>query len=56
VSDYVGEVQLHPVTDSGQTLVVWTSTFESGSDEAVGELCNPIYRALLAALKTHLGA
>jgi hypothetical protein len=54
VSDYVGEVQLHPVTDSGQTLVVWTSTFESGSDEAVGELCNPIYRALLAALKAHL--
>lgn len=56
VSNYIGAVQLHPVTDSGQTLVVWTSTYDSGDSEAVGELCNPIYRALLAQLKAHLAA
>jgi hypothetical protein len=53
VSNYLGVVELHPVTDTGQTLVVWSSSYDSGSSEAVGELCNPIYQALLAALKSH---
>ena len=56
VSNYIGAVQLHPVTDTGQTLVVWTSSYDSDDSEAVGELCNPIYRALLAQLKAHLTA
>ena len=37
-----------------QTMVIWSSTYESDSNEAVGDLCNPIYQALLAALKSHL--
>lgn len=53
VANYLGEVKLHPVTDTGQTLVVWTSSFESNDSEAVGELCNPIYQALLATLKAY---
>jgi hypothetical protein len=51
VSDYVGSVKLHPVTDTGQTLVVWSSVYRSAADQAVGDFCNPIYQALLAALK-----
>ena len=54
VSDYIGVVELLPVTDTGQTMVIWSSTYESDSNEAVGDLCNPIYQALLAALKFHL--
>ncbi len=53
VANYLGEVKLYPVTDTGQTLVVWTSSFVSEDSEAVGELCNPIYQALLATLKAH---
>jgi len=56
VSNYLGVVELYPVTDTGQTLVVWSSSYESDSSEAVGALCNPIYQALLAALKSHLRA
>ena len=56
VSDYIGAVRLHAVTDTGQTLVVWTSSYESDDSEAVGALCNPIYVALLSALKTHFGS
>lgn len=56
VSHYLGVVELHPVTDSPQTLVVWSSTYDSDSSEAVGEFCNPIYHALLAALKAHFSA
>jgi hypothetical protein len=44
------------VTDTGQTLVVWSSSYDSDSSEAVGEFCNPIYQALLAALKSHFSA
>ncbi len=54
VDDYIGTVKLHPVTDTNQTLVVWTSSYKSNQEDAVAELCNPIYRALLAALKAHL--
>jgi len=53
VSDYIGAVRLHAVTDTGQTLVVWTSSYKSDDSEAVGALCNPIYQALLTALKAH---
>jgi hypothetical protein len=41
------------VTDTGQTLVVWTSSYESDDSAAVGEPCNPIYQALLATLKAY---
>ena len=53
VSNYVGTVKLHPVTDTGQTLVVWTSVYKSAEDQAVGDFCNPIYQGLLGALKAN---
>jgi hypothetical protein len=51
VANYLGVVSLFPVTDSGQTFVVWQSSYESDDDAAVGDFCNPIYQGLLAALK-----
>jgi hypothetical protein len=53
VENYVGKIQVSPVTDSEQTFVEWTSSYDSPDAAAVGDLCNPIYRALLDALKTH---
>ena len=55
ISDYVGTVPLKPVTDTGQTFVEWRSNYDSADPAAVGAFCDPIYRALLAALKAHLG-
>jgi hypothetical protein len=52
VSNYVGRVSLFPVTDSGKTFIEWVSTYESDSDSAVGDFCNPIYAGLLASLKS----
>ncbi len=52
--NYVGTVRLLPVTDSDATFVEWTSSFQSDSDQAVSDFCNPVYVALLGALKAHL--
>jgi len=54
VDNYRGYLTLFPVTDAGKTFVLWTSSYESGNDAAVGEFCNPIYRGLLQALKSNL--
>ena len=50
--NYFGTVRLYPVTDSNTTFVEWTSTYESNDDQAVADFCNPIYAALLGALKS----
>lgn len=50
--NYFGTVHLYPVTDSNTTFVEWTSSYESDSDEAVADFCNPIYAALLDAMKS----
>lgn len=52
VSGYVGEVRVFPVTDGDQTFVLWTSSWED-SRGGVVEFCDPIYKALLDALKKH---
>jgi len=52
VSNYVGKVSLYPVTDSGKTFIEWISTYESDSDSAVGDFCNPIYAGILSSLKS----
>jgi len=52
VTNYVGRVSLYPVTDSGQTFIEWTSTYESDSDRTVSDFCNPIYSGLLRSLKS----
>jgi hypothetical protein len=53
VRNYRGRVEAFPVTATGQTFVRWTSRYDSAHDDAVGELCNPIYQALLGALQRH---
>jgi hypothetical protein len=53
VSNYVGSVRLLPITESNTTFIEWQSTYESPDDNAIAEFCNPIYEALLGALKQH---
>lgn len=53
VEDYFGTLTVYPVTDSEQAFVEWRSEYRSNDPDAVGALCNPIYQALLAALKAH---
>ncbi|MCJ2376714.1 SRPBCC family protein [Vibrio sp. ZSDZ34] len=52
VDHYIGVVKLSE--SGGRTLVEWSSSFESSSDDEVAEFCNPIYQALLSALKSKL--
>jgi hypothetical protein len=56
VTNYIGKVRLLPVTDENATFVEWTSTYESDKPDAVAEFCNPIYVALLAALKERMAS
>ena len=53
VKNYRGCLQVFPVTSDDTSYVLWTSTYDSPNDPAVAELCNPVYQALLGALKTH---
>lgn len=49
VSNYRGLIKLSPAQDSDGTLVVWTSSWESRSEDAV-DFCHGIYIALLNEL------
>lgn len=53
VSDYVGAIQLLPVTANNTTFVEWTSQYNSDDPQLVSDFCNPIYAALLASLHDH---
>jgi hypothetical protein len=50
VRGYVGEVCVLPITESNKSFVQWASSWKSGG-EGTREFCDPIYRALLNALK-----
>lgn len=50
VRGYIGEVRVFDVTDTGGSFILWTSEWEA-SGGGVAEFCNPIYQALLSALK-----
>ena len=52
VQGYVGTVKLTPAGDN--TQVEWSASFNSERDNDVADFCNPIYRALLSALKETL--
>ena len=54
VKNYIGTLKLFTVTADGTTFVEWTSSYDSADPDAVGELCNPVYQALLQALKSHV--
>lgn len=53
VASYEGRAQVFPITTTDQSFVLWTSEYKANDEAAVGELCNPIYHALLAALAAH---
>ncbi|NND96967.1 MAG: SRPBCC family protein [Pirellulaceae bacterium] len=53
VQEYIGTIRLRPVTDSGQTFCQWETTYKSNDDDLVAAFCNPIYAALLEAMKAH---
>jgi hypothetical protein len=53
VQNYVGTVRALPITADDSTFIEWSSSYESAEAGAVGELCDPIYRALLGALQNH---
>mgnify|MGYP001828752770 CR=1 FL=1 len=53
VTNYVGSVAVSPVTENDATFVEWQSTYESANDSEIADFCNPIYVALLAAMKEH---
>ena len=53
VENYTGLLRLTPVTDENTTFVEWSATYETIDPAAVHEFCNPIYVALLSALKQH---
>jgi hypothetical protein len=53
VTNYVGSVAVSPVTENDTTFVEWQSTYESANDSEIADFCNPIYVALLAAMKEH---
>ena len=52
VDNYIGLVKISE--SGGGALVEWSSTFESANESEVEEFCNPIYQALLTALKETL--
>lgn len=53
VDNYRGILKVFPVTDSGQAFVEWQSLYDSDDPDAVAEFCDPIYQALLKALRSH---
>ncbi len=55
VQNYIGTLQLAPVTEGGGTFVEWYSEWD-GNDEECQTFCTPIYRALLGDLNKHFGA
>ena len=56
VSDFVSNynVVVNLTSIEGGTLVEWRSSFESANDNYVSDFLNPIYSALLSALKKTL--
>ncbi len=53
VDSYVGTATVYSVTATGQSFVLWVSDYATRDDDAVGEMCNPIYQALLNDLAAH---
>lgn len=54
VTDFTSTIRLLPVTSNNTTFVEWTATFATAQPDAVVELGNPIYEALLETLKKHV--
>ncbi|MAF09506.1 polyketide cyclase [Candidatus Poribacteria bacterium] len=53
LSDYVGALAVHEITEGGGSFVEWSSSWE-GRDDAAVEFCHTVYVALLGQLKQAL--
>ncbi len=53
VSNFIAYVRLFTITENNTTFIEWRAKYESADNAAVGELCNPIYQALLSAMQKH---
>ena len=53
VRDFVGTIEVRPVTSDDWSFVEWISRFDSEQDELVEDFCNPIYQGLLKGLQAH---
>jgi hypothetical protein len=53
VKDYIGTLQLRPLSSNDATFVEWSSSWES-QDEAARDFCGLIYAVLLRALAKRL--
>lgn len=51
VRNYLGRVRVLPITENNATFIEWQSSYDSADAASVGDFCNPIYQALLKALK-----
>jgi len=52
IENYIGTVTLS--ADGENTLVDWSASFSAEDEQAVANFCNPMYRALLTAMKDSL--
>ena len=55
VSDYIGTIQLFPVTIDHATFVAWSSSWNANNNDAV-DFCEPIYRSMLQELSLNLSS
>ena len=53
IKSYVGTIRLREITDSSRTYCEWETVYETTNDDLVAGFCNPIYAALLEAMKAH---
>lgn len=53
ITNYVGSVQIRPITEGDGSFVEWASDWD-GEHTACHDLCHPIYVALLGDMKASL--
>ena len=55
ISDYIGTIQLFPVTIDDATFVAWSSSWNADNTAAI-DFCELIYRSLLQELSLNLSS
>ena len=55
VSEYIGRIDVRPISLEGGTFVEWSSSWDAKTEEAV-DFCQTIYVSLLNALQAHYEA
>jgi hypothetical protein len=53
VEYFYGYIKLYPVTSDNSTFFSWGGKFESKDNNAIMEMCDPIYNALVSDMAAH---